>query len=72
MIKLIRRVVPTMVVTAVAVVVTAEPPPFGASVTPVLAGSIVPAGKLEPVTLMFVTPGAPALGEATGLSVTKV
>ena len=72
-VKATRRVLPTIVVTALAFVVAKTPPAAaGWRVTVVLAGRIVPLGKFEPVTLMIVTPGAPAVGAADGLNVTCV
>jgi hypothetical protein len=65
-----RRVVPATIATAVAGVVTEEFPPTGVSVTVTLVGTIVPAGKFDPVTLRLVTPGSPVLGEVLGNSVT--
>ncbi|MDX2149375.1 MAG: hypothetical protein SFV54_01475 [Bryobacteraceae bacterium] len=66
MVKVTRRVVPTMVVTAVALVVTAAPPAAGSSLTSVSAGWMVPVGKLEPVTLTAVRPAWPEVGAAAG------
>jgi hypothetical protein len=43
----------------------------GFSVIVILAGGIVPAGKLEPLRFTVVTPGSPMLGEAVGLRVTE-
>src|SRR5271166_241999 len=73
MIKATRRAEPTIVVTAVAVVITAEPAPLGGfRVTVVLAGKMLPAGKPLPVMIMLVTPGWPAVGDVVGLSVMGV
>lgn len=54
--KVTRRVLPMIVVTEVALVVTADPPAVGVTETTVLAGEIVPDGKPEPVTFTTVTP----------------
>jgi len=67
-----RRVVPTTVVTVVAVVVTAVPPPAGARVSVTLAGGIAPEGKFDPMRLILVTPGSPALGDVVDTSVTAM
>ena len=71
-VKLTRRVVPVMVVTAVALVVTAVPPDAGSSFTSVSAGKMVPAGNPEPVMLTLVTPLCAVAGDAAGESVTAV
>ena len=65
-----RLVLPTMVVTADDGAVTAVPPADGFNETVTAVAWITPAGKPEPVRLMTVTPGCPALGEAVGESVT--
>src|ERR1700693_2423236 len=49
-VNVMRRVVPTIVVTVVAGVLTDAPPAAGAKVTVTFAGGIVPEGKFEPVT----------------------
>jgi hypothetical protein len=67
------RVLPTIVVTAVAVVVPPGGPVVaGLRLTETLAASIAPVGKPEPVTLMFVMPAWPTLGEVGELSVTVI
>ncbi len=49
---------PTIEVTAVAIATAETPVPLaGFRVTFVLAGNMLPLGKLLPVTLMLVTPG---------------
>jgi hypothetical protein len=68
--KATRRVVPTTVVTVVAAVVVDRPPAAGVMATVTEAGWIVPAGKLEPVRVMLVMPGCPAVGETAVESVT--
>jgi hypothetical protein len=65
-----RRVVPGSVATAVAVVLTAVPPPDGVSVTVTPPGEIVPLGKPLPVTLIVEIPACPLEGEAGLLRVT--
>jgi hypothetical protein len=65
-----RRVVPTSVVTEVAMVETAGPPAVGSSLTLVFAGRTVAAGKPEPTRVMLVTPACPAAGVAAGVRVT--
>jgi hypothetical protein len=70
MVNVTRRVLPAMVVTAVAVAVMAAPPAAGAMLTVTLEALIVPVGKFEPVNEMLVTPGWPALGEAVAVNVT--
>jgi hypothetical protein len=69
-VKVTRSVVATIVVTAVAFVVTAVPPAAGFRVMVTLTGGIVPVGKLEPVTFITVTPGSPEAGDVVGDSVT--
>ncbi len=71
--KLTLRVLPTIVVIAVAVVVPlGGPAADGFKITDTLAAGMLPVGNPEPVTLMFVMPGWPALGEAGELRVTTV
>ena len=70
--KATRLVVPTTVVTVVALVVAAVPPAAGDKLMVTEAGWIVPAGKLEPVRVMLVTPGCPELGVTAVESVTWV
>ena len=72
MVKVTRRVLPTIVVTAVACVVALGPAlaVAGSNVTWTWDGLIVPVGKLVPVTLMVVTPGWPAVGDVVGGNVT--
>src|ERR1044072_1962816 len=67
-----RRVVPTTVAMAVAFVEVEVPPAAGSSFTSVLAGRMVAVGNPDPVTLMLVTPGCPAVGVAVGVSITDV
>jgi len=68
-VKMIRRVEPTTVVTAVACVTTALPPAVGVRLTVVFAGWIVPSGNPEPVRIMLETPGWPLAGAVAGVSV---
>ena len=70
MMKVTRRVVPRMVVTAEGVATAETPPPEGVSVTVTLEGMMVPEGKFEPVRLIVVKPGLPVAGDASELSVT--
>lgn len=72
MVKVTRLVVPVTSATAEAFVVTSGPPAVACRVTFVLAGSIVPLGKPEPVTMMFVTPACPAVGDVVVVKVTAV
>jgi hypothetical protein len=73
MINVTRRVLPTTVVTELDFVTTAGVPPAANSmVTFVFEGKIVPLGNPEPVMVMLVTPACPAIGVATGDSVTTV
>ena len=69
--KLTLRVLPTTVVTAVAVVVPfGGPEVAGLKVTVTFAAGMLPVGKPEPVTLLFVMPAWPTLGEVGELRVT--
>ena len=71
--KLILRVLPTIVVTAVAVVVPLGGPAVaGLKVTETFAAGMLPVGKPEPVTLIFVIPAWPTAGEVGELRVTVV
>jgi hypothetical protein len=69
-VKVTRRVVPKIVVTADGVAVVAVPPLCGVSVTVTLAGLIVPLGYPEPVTMMTLLPGAPLVGDVVVVRVT--
>jgi hypothetical protein len=68
-VKETRLVVPATVAIVVAGVVVAVPPERGLSVITRLAGSIVPDGKFDPVTEIFVTPGSATLGDAVVIRV---
>ena len=71
--KLILRVVPTIVATALAVVTPPGGPVMaGLKVTDTFAAGMLPSGKPEPVTLRFVTPAWPALGEVGEMRATVV
>jgi hypothetical protein len=64
-------VLPTTVVIAVAVVFPVGGPELaGFKVTDTFAAGILPDGKPEPVTVMFVTPAWPTMGEVGELRVT--
>jgi hypothetical protein len=66
-------VLPTIVVTALAAVVPfGGPAAAGFKLTDTFAAEIVPVGKPDPVTLMFVIPAWPTAGEVGELRVTVV
>ena len=63
---------PAMVTTADAGVVTVVPPAEGASDTVTAAGRIVPTGKPEPVRVIGEIPACPDVGDAAGERVTAI
>jgi len=69
--KKTRLTEPITAPTAVAVVVApGGPATAGFSVTLTFAGGIVPLGKFEPTTSIFVTPGSPEFGDVVDARVT--